>query len=99
MSSNLAVFLLCRVKCSFMVLSHWPHVAEQVPQQVAELVAELVSSVKAPLRALSELSFHVMFLTVSICTFQHTQSIFLSRLRFGFGLSLHAYTNYYDLLI
>jgi len=36
-----------------MVLSHWPHVAEQVPQQVAELVAELaeqhVASVKAPL--------------------------------------------------
>ena len=26
-----------------MVLSHWPHVAEQVQQQVAELVAELVS--------------------------------------------------------
>ena len=26
-----------------MVLSHWPHIAEQVPQQVAELVAELVS--------------------------------------------------------
>jgi len=23
-----------------MVLSHWPHVAEQVPQQVAELVSE-----------------------------------------------------------
>jgi len=35
-----------------MVLSHWPHVAEQVQQQVAELVAELVeqhmASVKAP---------------------------------------------------
>ena len=28
-----------------MMLSHWPHVAEQVQQQVAELVAELVSSV------------------------------------------------------
>ena len=25
-----------------MVLSHWPHVAEQVQQKVAELVAELV---------------------------------------------------------
>jgi len=25
---------------SFMVLSHWPHVAEQVQQQVAELVSE-----------------------------------------------------------
>jgi len=29
-------------KCELMVLSHWPHVAEQVQQQVAELVAELV---------------------------------------------------------
>jgi len=34
-----------RWKWGIMVLSHWPHVAEQVPQKVAELVAELVSSV------------------------------------------------------
>ena len=35
------------------VLSHWPHVAQQVQQQVRQLVAELVpqhvASVKAPL--------------------------------------------------
>ena len=30
-----------------MVLSHWPHVAEQVEQQVAELVEQHVASVKA----------------------------------------------------
>jgi len=35
-----------------MVLSHWPHVAEQVQQQLQQLVDELVeqhvASVKAP---------------------------------------------------
>jgi len=37
---------------SVMVLSHWPHVGEQVQQQLQQLVAELVeqhvASVKAP---------------------------------------------------
>ena len=40
-------------KIRVMVLSHWPHVAEQVQQQLQQLVAELVeqhvASVKAPL--------------------------------------------------
>jgi len=30
-----------------MVLSHWPHVAEQVAELVAELVEQHVASVKA----------------------------------------------------
>jgi len=43
-----------------MVLSHWPHVAEQVQQQVQQLVAELVeqhvASVKALLYRLTEMN-------------------------------------------
>jgi len=35
-----------------MVLSHWPHVAEQVQQQLQQLVAELVEQHVASVKAL-----------------------------------------------
>jgi len=37
---------------SVMVLSHWPHVAEQVQQQLQQLVAELVEQHVASVKAL-----------------------------------------------
>jgi len=40
-----------------MVLSHWPHVAEQVQQQVAEVVAELVASVNGSVEQHGEYKF------------------------------------------
>jgi len=40
-----------------MVLSHWPHVAEQVPQQVAELVSECERT-RTQVRQLVAESFH-----------------------------------------
>jgi len=49
---HLLLIVNFRSQSHLMVLSHWPHIAEQVPQQFAELVAELVEQHVASVKAL-----------------------------------------------
>jgi len=44
-----------------MVLSHWPHVAEQVQQQLQQLVEQHVASVEAPLQTIKGIDAKTFF--------------------------------------
>ena len=76
---------------SLMVLSHWPHVAEQVQQQVAELVSECERT-RTQVRQLVAESFHTSHMCGNKLRASAASSIFRRHEGGSLCCGMHSYS-------